>query len=279
MRAVRTVLSEAAYHAIRAAGDAPESLRVLMYHRVTDAHPSDRLCVPVAKFADQLRHLYEHGYRTATLAEAVTWVQGLTTMAPRTVVLTFDDGFEDNALYAAPALARYGFTGCFFLPTAFIEAGQTARLRPEDRPMSWAQAGHLLEGGHDIGAHSVTHRKLGMLPIEDARREIAESKAVLEARLSRPVTWFCYPAGDYTPAVRQAVASSGYAGACTVRPGANRPGMDPFALRRTEISAFDSPRDFEKKLAGAYDWLHHGTQWTQRTFLPKRQCANAQVPL
>ena len=53
---------------------------------------------------------------------------------------------------------------------------------------------------------------------------------------------------------------AGFASACSERIGPNRLGEDVFRLRRTEISAFDTLDDFEKKLSGAFDILHHAAK-------------------
>ena len=264
-RFLRSVLSDVSYRTIRFTNGTRHGLRMLMYHRVTDAHPTDRLCVPVAHFAAQMKHLREAGFHTITFAQAVRWITGHGTPAlpERAIVLTFDDGFEDNFLHAYPMMTRHGLTGCFFVPSGFIEAGQDGR-RPSDRPMSWAQLRELLTAGHEIGAHSVSHAKLTAIDEAAMRREVRACKDVLERGLKRPVRFFCYPAGDYNSSVKRAVRESGYRGACTVEPGANDSGADPFALKRTEISAFDSLWDVEKKLAGAYDWLHSCVQLVKR---------------
>ncbi|MBI3997045.1 MAG: polysaccharide deacetylase family protein [Candidatus Omnitrophica bacterium] len=286
MAILRTVLSDITYHARRLTPGDGEGLRILMYHRVTDAHPGNRLCVPVARFADQMRWLAEQGYRTISFAEAVELVRGQgagggrrgnsrqaesaafprpapRAPRPKLIVLTFDDGFEDNFLYAYRALAQYGFTGCFFVPSAFIASGQTGH-EAVDQPMSWAQLSELAREGHEVGAHSISHAKLTHIDPVQMREEVRGSKEAIEQGLQQPVRFFCYPSGDYNAAVKQAVRDSGYDGACTVEPGANRSGADPFALTRTEISAFDSLWDFEKKIAGAFDWMHRVVQWTKR---------------
>ncbi len=262
-RLLRGMLSDLSYRAIRLMEGRTASLRILMYHRVTDAHPADRLCVPVARFAEQMHYLHEAGYQSVSFLQAVQWVGGAAELPSKAVVLTFDDGFEDNFRYAYPAMARYGFTGCFFVPSAFITSGSNGHA-PEDQPMSWTQLQELLREGHEVGAHSITHVKLTQIPIDHARHEVRGSKHALEQKLQRPVDFFCYPSGDYNEAVKEAVQASGYFGACTVKPGANRPGTDRFALRRTEISAVDSLWDFQKKLAGAYDWMHLAVQQTQK---------------
>jgi len=210
-RFLRRALSDVTYRAIRLTNGRASGLRILMYHRVTDAHPSNRLCVPVAQFTEQMHFLHEAGYQTVTLTQAVQWVEGRATLAPQSLVLTFDDGFEDNFRYAYPAMARYGFTGCFFVPSGFIETGANGHAA-EDRPMSWSQLSELLQHGHEVGAHSISHIKLTTVDPARMRQEVCGSKDALEQRLQWPIEFFCYPSGDHNDAVKQAVRESGYRG-------------------------------------------------------------------
>lgn len=276
MSALRRLLSDCSYGALKLAGTHPGGLRILMYHRVTDAHPRERLCVSPQAFAEQIRWLKGAGYQTMTFQQAVQWVEGIGMRPQKAVAITFDDGFEDNFTYACPELMRHGFTGAFFIPTDFV-ASDRAAWAVEDRPMTWQQMNILISHGHEIGAHSASHRKLARLSPEEIHREVVDSKLLLDEHLDRPAQFFCYPAGSYTQEVVVTVKQAGFLGACTVRPGANYPGSDPFLLKRTEISRFDSLWDFQKKMAGAYDWLHAAIQQVHRVTERDHECANAQL--
>ena len=59
------------------------------------------------------------------------------------------------------------------------------------------------------------------------------------------------------------MAEAGYAGACTVKPGANPRGVDPFGLRRTEITGDDSLEQMSEKLRGGFDGWHRLVQHVQ----------------
>ena len=78
---------------------------------------------------------------------------------------------------------------------------------------------------------------------------------MLEDRLGTDVPFFCYPRGDVNEAVRRIVRDEGYRAACSTLPGLNGRRTDLFELRRTYISRRDSPAEFAKKMAGAYDLL------------------------
>ena len=75
-RFFRSALSDLTHAARRLTDGHDPGLRILTYHRVTDAHPRERLCVPVSRFEEQMRRLRERGYQTISLAQAVDWLTG-----------------------------------------------------------------------------------------------------------------------------------------------------------------------------------------------------------
>ncbi|MGJ0509296.1 MAG: polysaccharide deacetylase family protein [Methylocystis sp.] len=73
-----------------------------------------------------------------------------------------------------------------------------------------------------IGAHSLTHPRLAWLGAEDARREMAESRARIAAGAGATPRHFCYPVGDPTSAGRREfdlAAQLGFESAVTTQPG------------------------------------------------------------
>jgi peptidoglycan/xylan/chitin deacetylase (PgdA/CDA1 family) len=117
--------------------------------------------------------------------------------------------------------------------------------------LTWEQLREMAEGGMTIGSHTLSHPTLPALSRDDARREIAESKAVLEAELKRPVKLFAYPFGGFehfSPEIQALVNEAGYEGACTTIGGVNLPGANPLALRRVAVQD-DPPAVFAFKLS------------------------------
>jgi peptidoglycan/xylan/chitin deacetylase (PgdA/CDA1 family) len=98
--------------------------------------------------------------------------------------------------------------------------------------MDAAQVREWLAAGHQIGSHTLSHPWLTRLPLAQAREEITASRKKLEDTFSVAIEHFCYPYGDWNPAVRDLVAAAGYRTACTTEPGMNTAGSDPFALKR-----------------------------------------------
>ncbi|MBV9028378.1 MAG: polysaccharide deacetylase family protein, partial [Candidatus Eremiobacteraeota bacterium] len=91
---------------------------VLMYHRVDVAAPSDRisqaLTITPTQFAAELQYLRDHHLRTMSVAELEADIRGGQSPA-NAVLLTFDDGYDDQYEYAFPILRRFGDVATFFV--------------------------------------------------------------------------------------------------------------------------------------------------------------------
>lgn len=235
-------------------------LRILTYHRVNDAHPKDRLTVTAAAFEAQLDELTRSGRPVLGLEAALDRPGADARSEADVVVLTFDDGYADNFAVAHPLLARFGLSATFYVATGFLGTADVlpryASCCGNDRMMSWDEVRSLRRAGHAIGGHGRNHLELASLSVEAAREEILGCARDVLAALGERPRHFCYPRGSEGPAARRLVAESGFVSACTVAPGANAPGQDPFGLRRTEISGQDTLEDFRAKLEGAFDAWH-----------------------
>jgi peptidoglycan/xylan/chitin deacetylase (PgdA/CDA1 family) len=99
---------------------------ILVYHSIADAavhrwiDPRNATCPEV--FAAQVRFLAAHR-RVVPLTELAAALEAGRTLAPGSVVITFDDGYRDNYKVAAPILAHYGLPATFFLATGCIDEG------------------------------------------------------------------------------------------------------------------------------------------------------------
>jgi len=107
--------------------------------------------------------------------------------------------------------------------------------------LTWAQVRELAAAGWTIGAHTVTHSNVALIGAAGARDEIAGSRDAIEAATGTRVCHFCYPnsGGQHTyfgPETVSVLRDLGFASATTSRPGALRPGTDPFLLPRLGVS-------------------------------------------
>jgi peptidoglycan/xylan/chitin deacetylase (PgdA/CDA1 family) len=239
------------------------SLRVLMYHKVNDL-PNNRMSMPVSRFDEQMTQLAELGYTVVDLDAVLAHYREGGPLPAGATLITFDDGYRDNLLNAAPVLKAHGYPAVQFVPIAYVGDSQPL---PHERYLAahgvhnptvdWDEIRELERYGVRIESHGISHKPLAELEIDEAAREIAISKLELERRLGRPVRAFSYVKGseaDYKPVHPSLVKQAGYDIAFTAVSGANSPASDPLQLRRYNVEPY-SPRTFELVLAGACDLI------------------------
>ena len=98
--------------------------------------------------------------------------------------------------------------------------------------MTWEMLREMDAAGVITGAHTADHQVLTNQRLDDARREIAQCKQVLEKNLRKPVKHFAYCNGFYSAGVAQALEAEGFISAVTTEDMPNVPGVDPYALKR-----------------------------------------------
>ncbi|BAU47919.1 polysaccharide deacetylase [Sulfurifustis variabilis] len=233
-------------------------IRILMYHRVVRGLPQDQLTVSPERFEEQMAVL-ARTRRVMSLADAALAL-GSGERQAGAVVVTFDDGYRDNLTVALPILEKYRIPATIFVTTDFcdqVSSHPRYGERAAGLHLNWDEVRELLRSPLiSIGSHTVSHPYLQRLDPEAARREIGESRRRIEARIGRPVEFFCYPSGDFGEREMRYVQEAGYRAAVSVAPGLNRRATPRYALRRTEVTDRDGARELRAKLHGAFDPLH-----------------------
>ena len=224
---------------------AAPAVSILMYHQVGPfsepaAHRAS-YC-HIRRFEAQMAYLHRFGYHVIGLSEAMAGLFEGRPLPGTSVVLTFDDGYQNVFDYALPALARYGFPSTLFVVSD--RAGATASWLEgppsETRLMDVPTLRTLSRLGVDVGSHSRTHPRLSRLDAAELADEVLNSKSALEDLLGQEVRYFCYPYGDYSPEVREVVRSADYSGALTCIRGAANTADNPFEVPRKAISYGDN---------------------------------------
>lgn len=243
----------------------PGRIPILMYHSVSDGrkekrHPYYQTVTTPAAFASQMKFLHDSGHSVVNLDHAVTRLTKSDSSTKRPVVITFDDGYRDFYVHAAPVLAQYGFSATMFLPTAHV--GDTSRSFNGADCMTWSEVRELNKIGIQFGSHTVTHPHLSEMGVADVEYEVRQSKAAIEERLGCAVTSFAYPYAfpeanrPFQQVLRSLLDESGYhCGVSTILGTADR-NDDRYFMKRLPINTWDDERLFKAKLDGAYDWLH-----------------------
>ena len=200
-------------------------------------------------------YLASEDYRVVDVVTAANLLEA-GTVPPKTVALSFDDGYLDVAVHGLPILDERGFRATIFVAPAVTEGTASFTWYRRQPPLlAWDDIVALdRQATLNFEAHSLTHPNLPALSEGAAREEIAGSKLALEARLGRPVQAFSYPTGLFGAREQRLVREAGFRIAVSCEPGANDSGTtDRLALRRRQVDPRDSLLDFRAKLGGGHD--------------------------
>ncbi len=175
-----------------------ENTKVLLYHLVSDETygPNEYLFVRVSDFESQLAAIKRLGYETV-FADELSQTRG-----KKCVVLTFDDGYEDNFTNVLPLLEKYDMKATVFLISDMI--GTEGHLS-EDQIREMAASGRI-----HFGSHTKSHRKLYELEADEMELELVQSRRRIEELTGMKVSALAYPNGVCDAAAELAAAENGY---------------------------------------------------------------------
>jgi peptidoglycan/xylan/chitin deacetylase (PgdA/CDA1 family) len=279
-RSAKALVKAAATRTIgrRLAGDLGSRVVVLCYHSI---HPRKSFATAAPEqFARHLDWL-------CTNCEIVPLRQVMDVAANRSgrprVALTFDDGYEDNYTYAFPLLSEYRATATVFLTIGALErdASVLAKLRmlrgatdDDIAPLEWTQVAEMRQNGIEFGSHTYSHANLARLSYEDARLELARSKAIMEERLDAAVDSLAYPFGKpqrhFTRETVTLARAVGYERAAAVLFRRVRATDDVYAIPRFFVD--ESVPALIAKVRGDWDlvgaWQELAPEWLARIVSP-----------
>lgn len=238
-----------------------KSVPVLMYHHVSPVE--GMINVSPANFEDQLKWLSRRGYRSLSCDEFAAHLAGETAPA-RSVLITFDDGYLDNWVYAYPLMKRYGFHGVIFLVTSWIGDGpvrphlgqdslpQTPAHREcedlieagraDEVMLRWSEiAAMRSDGVFEFHSHTHTHTRwdLGLEKEnknQHMQHELQASREVLQEKLGSVSEHFCWPQGYFDEDYTRLAQEAGFRYLYTTQAfGRNVAGTDPARIHRFAV--------------------------------------------
>lgn len=229
---------------------------ILMYHGISK-QDNESLCVTPYNFLKQIAYIKKMGYNVMSLDELVEGMKSKRHFKHNTVVITFDDGYEDNYTNARCVLKDYDFPATIFLISNYIDK--------EGYLKSYQIQEMLKSGKITFGAHTRNHTYLpGIKDKIGLKDEIAGSKKDIEAKIGVKIDYFCYPTGGFTTQIKQIVKDARYKGACTTgNRSVDRFNKDTYELKRIKVKNSDfskNPLSFWAKLSGYYNFFRKGNR-------------------
>lgn len=253
-----------------------QPLPVLMYHHISPK-PGLVTCAP-ENFRAHMHWLAENGWKTLSADEfAQALASGV--VPKKSVLVTFDDGYLDNWVYAHPVLKEFGQRATLFLITGWMGEGE---VRPHagqpgvpDVPthgqamaaaadgkldaafLRWSEVEAMRAAGtFDFHSHTHSHTRWDCQIADQAVRnqaladDLAASRATLAARLGNATPHLCWPQGYYDAAYQRVALAAGFTHLYTTEPGVARRDTDPVRIPRLVVK--DKPANWFGGRMGLY---------------------------
>jgi peptidoglycan/xylan/chitin deacetylase (PgdA/CDA1 family) len=233
------------------------NIPILMYHSIELMPKSTTmrsLHVTPRRFKFQMWLLKILGYQGLSMKMLKPYLDG--EKHGKVVGITFDDGYKNNLLNAAPILKKFGFSATCYIVSNNIGKSNIWDLEKKitQRPlMTKNEIFEWINLGMDIGAHSMTHIDLTSISNSDTLKEVRSCKLDLEEMFQLRISDFCYPYGKFNDSVHSIVKSAGYQSATTMIRGRANSGSEKLLLPRIPVNYRTLPYLFILKILTKYE--------------------------
>lgn len=209
------------------AADGGVQVPVIMYHAVIDdSRRLGQYVVSPAELESDFAWLQQNGYTAVLSEDLIRHVEDGTPLPEKPVLITFDDGYYNNYLYAYPAARRYGMK---FVLSPIGKCTDLYTAEPSESPYyahcTWAMLREMQDSGiveignHTYDLHSADGARLGTRRL--ASESMEDYRAMLSAdvrlaqekagqNLGRAPVLFAYPFGVVSEGEPEIIASLGF---------------------------------------------------------------------
>jgi len=212
------------------------NIPVLMYHAVSD-NPwgLKELFVKTSDMEAQIKYLVENGYTTITF-EDLPYIDKI----EKPVMLTFDDGYDDNYTDLFPILKKYNAKATIFVITGSIGG---SHMMTEEQIKEMSDSGLV-----SIQSHTVSHPSMPSVTAAKLEKELLDSKLRLTRITGKIPFVLAYPNGEYSDSVISAMKDH-YEYGLKKDGGIFTLGENVYKIDRTRISRSSSLGSFKSIVA------------------------------
>lgn len=211
-----------------------------MYHHVIPF--SIELSITPENFESQILEMKRKGWKALDSQEFSYLIEHPKESRKKCIVITFDDGFLDNYLYAYPILKKYKMKAILFAATGFISDIELKRNdfkilshkqmweiahteRRHEVMCTWSELKEMeSEGVFDIQSHGHSHNIPDFIKTKDyksVREDLELSKALILKHLNKTPSHLAWPKGAYDNKTVDLAKELGFKILYTTQRGAN----------------------------------------------------------
>ena len=214
------------------ADQAPEDevvkLPILMYHQISEkSNKWGKYVISPQEFESDIKLIVERGYTSVTIADLIAYTQGDFDMPEKPIMITFDDGYESDYVYALPILKKYNVKAVSSTVGAYTELYSQPGIHKHVNyaHLSWDEMKEMLESGlfeiqnHSYNLHNFDYNRKGCLKNKDEsdwhydkliREDFELSQQLYKEHLGIEPTCFTYPFGSTNENLLEHVKEFGF---------------------------------------------------------------------
>ncbi|WP_375724275.1 polysaccharide deacetylase family protein [Arcobacter sp. KX21116] len=228
------------------------SVPVLMYHHILSQ--DSFIASSVKNFDAQMKYLNENGWKSLTSNEFYLYKQGKLKVPKKSLLITFDDGWRDNFIYAYPILKKYNLKATLFVVTQWIEKSSNdieseyiekkhneckklVQINPRAVLCTWSEL-KSMKDVFDIHSHTHTHydEYFGKTSLKE---EMTKSQELIRTQLGFEDTQLCWPRGKYSHKSIEIAVNAKFDIMYTTKRGINLPDNNLLEIKRIAVKKDD----------------------------------------
>lgn len=217
---------------------------VLCYHNIKPSLTGHlpALTISTEEFSRHIKMLHDSGYHSISPEQLYNYLTLGAPLPSHPVLISFDDGKEEQYSLAWPILNQYGFKAVFFIMTVTI--GKTNFLTA-------AQIKQLSDSGNSIGLHTWDHPDMRHISPDAWPLQIDKPKSVLQNITGKPVEFFAWPYGAWNEEAASQLSNHGLRAAFQLS-GKSSPTHPSYTIRRLQVSGSWSSATLLNNLRSAF---------------------------
>ena len=232
---------------------------ILMYHRIIDQEDDKGCCYTytlLENFKNQMHYLKKNKFIPLTFKD-LEKMNYKNRFDKKCVIITFDDGYEDNYRLAFPILKELEFKAVIYLVTREnYNRWDVDEYQENKFPMMTKEMiKEMHEYGIEFGGHTLNHSRLSTITKEEIKKQIFQSKEDVEDIINEKALSFAYPYGLSTDYAKEIVKEAGYIYAVTTNFGSECFSDDLYYIRRVAIFPKNKILHFRRKVSGKYNFI------------------------
>lgn len=211
---------------------------VVMYHNVLKANKSNgRFIITAEQFEEDLAYLEKKGYKTVVMKDLINYVYNGKPLPEKPVVLTFDDGYYNNYVYAYPLLKKYNSKGVLSIIGYYTDLYSKNGEKNENYShVTWDDIKEMAKSetmeiqNHSYNLHSLDKGRNGSKKNKGETKEeysnmlskdLGQLQKEINENLNYYPTTYTYPFGSVSEASFDVVKDMGFVASLSCESGIN----------------------------------------------------------